>query len=272
MGRPEDTLDPYHGEPPPSYAESTGQVPGPSSSFRNPPNGEPSRVPQQEIPRQFPSAFNFYLQGMTSRSFIIGEHQNQPRYVISLHSAFSQMAPIVLHSGPDESLPPIATVEWQVFGPSFDVSLPPPPGSRAQAAEEKVDWTSRHYGFGVGCYQFAIEIGGTGVREAFEWRHSTGDAVTSLGGHYSGWKLVRLSRGAPGRQGNLDFVGGGHLDSDGNEVVAAFTAATGSLTKVAKFQFMGTGDTGMLGERWAILSVISAFALFVRERNRRNRR
>jgi hypothetical protein len=87
-----------------------------------------------------------------------------------------------------------------------------------------------------------------------------------LGGHYYGWKLVRMSRGAPGG-GNMAFAPGGFKDSRGNEVVAAWTMGDGrSLTKVAHFRFMGTGLTGLLGERWAIMMVITGLALFHRDR------
>ena len=185
-----------------------------------------------------------------------------------------ESAPVILHSGSKQYLRPIATVEWQTFGPSFDVSLPPPPGSRAEVAVEKIEWSSRYGGFGVGSYRFSIEVGSSNRRELFEWRHSYGDAIASLGGQTSGWKLVRLARGPPGGGGSGDanFVSGGFLDGEGNEVVAAFTLAISSLTKAARFQFMGTGDSGMLGERWAILAVITSFALYYKQVQRRNRR
>lgn len=207
-----------------------------------------------------------------SRCFVLAQHQTQPIYVFSIHSGMFDSAPVVLHSGPAESLPPLATVEWQTIGPSFSVSLPPPMGSKKEVAEERIEWTSRHGGFGIGAYQFSIEVGNSNVRETFEWRHSRGEAVASLGDYHMGWKLVRLNRGPPGGSGgggDMNYVNGGFMDSQGNEVVAAYTRVTGSLTKAAKFQFMGTGDSGMLGERWAIVAVITAFALYYREARKR---
>lgn len=140
-------------------------------------------------------------------------------------------------------------------------------GSKREVAEEHIEWTSRYGGFGIGAYQFSIEVGNSNVRETFEWRHSYGDAVASLGDYHVGWKLVRLSRGPP--PGDENYVHGGFRDSQGNEIVAAYTRVSGSLTKAATFQFMGTGDSGMLGERWAILAVITAFALYYREARKR---
>ena len=269
---------PYDGELPPSYSEATGKesapgTPFPSSSTQRPvENAGPSNPRQMQIPRQFPSAFNIYRGGMMTRTYILGEHQNQPIYAISIHSGMFDSAPIVLHSGPDEMRPPLATVEWQTFGSSFDVSLPPTPGSKRDVAEEHVE--SRFGGFAASAYQFSIEVGQSNVRETFEWRHSYGDAIANLGGYYGGWKLVRMNRGPPGGGGSGDanYVSGGFTDSEGNEVVAAYTQAISSLTKVATFQFMGTGDSGVLGERWAILAVITAFALYYKQvRRNRNR-
>ncbi|CAM1505695.1 Fc.00g113320.m01.CDS01 [Cosmosporella sp. VM-42] len=292
MGREDDTLSnapvgagPCPDEPPPSYSESTSQPPPrfpalSSSSSQPPPAAGPSTQPaqpsqpQSQIPRQFPSAFNVYRVGALTRQYVIGEHQTQPIYLVSLHGGLSESAPITLHSGPSETMPPIATVEWQVFGPSFEVALPPPSGSNARVAQEKIQWASRSHGFGNGVYRFSIEVGSTNVRETFEWRFSRGDAISSLGGSYGGWKLVRMARGPPGGggAGDMNFVTGGFTDSEGNEVVAAWTNVTGSLTKAAKFQFMGTGDTGLLGQRWAIITVITAFALFYRDQRRRRNR
>jgi hypothetical protein len=150
---------------------------------------------------------------------------------------------------------------------SFEVELPPVPGSGAPLAREVIEPVGSHSGLGTG-YSFAIEVGpgGNGPRERFEWRRSRGDVIASLGGHYYGWKLVRMNQGAPGG-GNTAFAPGGFRDSRGNEVVAAWTMGDGrSLTKVAHFRFMGTGLTGLLGERWAIMVVITGLALFHRDR------
>ncbi|KAF7558481.1 hypothetical protein G7046_g5676 [Stylonectria norvegica] len=272
---------PQPGEAPPSYFESIRQQPPAiliaSSSSSSPPQYLPSGSnaaaqpppahPQasSQIPRQFPIAFNLYRQGMAARYYTLGEHQNEPVYIISLHSGFSEESPIVLHSGPTLASGPLATVEWRVFGAGFDVALPPPPGSNRQFAEEKVEWHSKLGGFGVGAYGFSIEAGNSGAREAFEWRHSRGTAISTLGGDYAGWKLVSLARRA-------SSASGGFTDSEGNEVVAAWTINNGSLTKAAKFQFMGSGMTGELGERWAIMAVVTAFAMLQKMmRRRRNR-
>ncbi|KAH7151715.1 hypothetical protein B0J13DRAFT_619340 [Dactylonectria estremocensis] len=272
----EDKAPPYGGEQPPSYNEvikqqrPLSQRPPPSPS--QPSSSSASAGPRQ-TPRQFPPSFNLYTGSFGSSSFVLGEHQNQPLYVFSWHSGLSGKPPVLLHSGPSESFPPLAAAEWRSFSASFQVELPPVPGSGARSAREDIVWSCPQ-GMGPGAYRFAVEIGPGAVREAFEWRHSRGDAVNSLGGESNGYKLVRLARGPPGSggatTGGMNFVGGGFVDSAGNEVVAAWVMSRGSITKAAKFQFMGTGLTGLLGERWAIMAVVTFLALFQRVRRSRN--
>ncbi|KAH6981298.1 hypothetical protein BKA56DRAFT_587015 [Ilyonectria sp. MPI-CAGE-AT-0026] len=282
MGRPEeaqdDKLPPYGGEKPPSYDDvarpnqRNQQIQGPPPSH---PSSSAAAGPSQShphIPRQFPPSFNLYRRDWGSGHFTLGQHQSEPLYLFSWHSGLSSAPPVVLHSGPAETSPPLAAAEWRTFGPSFDVDLPPFPGSGARSAREEIVWSSPS-GFGPGAYRFAIEIGPSAVREAFEWRRSRGDAIASLGGESTGFKLVRLARGPPGggeTGGDLNFVSGGFVDSAGNEVVAAWSMAMGSMTKVAKFQFMGTGLTGLLGERWAIITVATFLALYQRIRRARD--
>jgi hypothetical protein len=273
-------------EPPPSYDESQGKYQNPaaapavappafeasssSSQAPPPPTAGPSQAASVEsVPRQFPPSFNLYYQGWPNNSFILAEHQTQPLYLYSAHSGLTDLPPVLLHSGPDPSYQPLASASFMFMSVSFEVELPPVPGSGAPLAREAVVPVGSHGGLGTG-YSFTIEVGpgGNGPRESFEWRRSSGDAVAVLGGHHYGWKLVRLSNGPPGG-GNVPFAPGGFRDSQGNEVVAAWTMGSGrSLTKVAHFRFMGTGLTGLLGERWAIMVVITGLALFQRDRRR----
>ncbi|KAF5662070.1 hypothetical protein FHETE_8175 [Fusarium heterosporum] len=269
-------------EPPPSYAESQSKyqkpaapAPAPppfqasssSSQAPRPPTAGPSQA--SPVPRQFPPAFNLYYLGWPNNSFVLAEHQTQPLYLYSAHSGLTDLPPVLLHSGPDPSYQPLASASFMFMSASFEVELPPVPGSGAPLAREVVEPVGSHGGLGTG-YNFTIEtgVGGNGPRESFEWRRSSGEAVASLGGHHYGWKLVRLSRGAPGGV-NMAFTPGGFTDSRGNEVVAAWTMGSGrSLTKMAHYRFMGTGLTGLLGERWAIMVVITGLALFQRDRRR----
>lgn len=270
-------------EPPPSYDESQSkyqkasspQAPPPrqaepvagASTQPPPPVAGPSQPPS--IPRQFPPTFNLYSQGWPNVSFTLAEHQQQPLYVCSVHTGLSAAPPVLLHSGPDESYQPLASANFMLMSLSFEVELPPVPGSGAPLARERIIPVGSHGGLST-AFSFSIEVGpgGNGPRETFEWRRSSGDAVASLGGYYHGWKLVRLAQGPP-PGANPGFVSGGFRDSMGHEVVAAWAMGNGrSLTKVAHYRFMGTGLTGLLGERWAIMTVITGLTLFHRDRRR----
>lgn len=94
--------------------------------------------------------------------------------------------------------------------------------------------------------------------ESFEWRRSNSPAVAGLGGRSQGWKLVRLSSEVlppPGRSG-LTAAG------DGHEVVAVCAHAVMSLSKLWKFAFAGTGASGVLGERWAVMAVVTGLMIW----------
>jgi hypothetical protein len=135
---------------------------------------------------------------------------------------------------------------------------------------------------------FSIETGlSGGGREHFEWRHSSGVEVEALRGRHSGWKLVRVSVSPPPsvyrmpslscpvkkhhlRHASSSSLGGGGgmtMSSDSREIVAVWAGAgLSSMSKVLRFRFLGTGADGSLGERWAILAVASALAIWNRDR------
>jgi hypothetical protein len=51
--------------------------------------------------------------------------------------------------------------------------------------------------------------------------------------------------------------------SDGKEVVAAWSENSGmTLSKIAKFHFLGAGATGEFGDDWALMAALSAFRLW----------
>ncbi|KAK5631311.1 hypothetical protein RRF57_007025 [Xylaria bambusicola] len=127
---------------------------------------------------------------------------------------------------------------------------------------------------------FSIETNASGrARERFEWRHSHGFEVEALGGRHSGWKLVRMSNPplsilhpsslyAPLKRKYSSNVLG--QSSDGKEVVAVWSEVSWSLTKVLRFRFLSTGADGSLGDRWAVMAVASALAIWHRDRRSRS--
>ncbi|KAI1480391.1 hypothetical protein F4774DRAFT_81909 [Daldinia eschscholtzii] len=277
-----------------------------SSSQAPPPPFTPQAQPQQrqappppaqpQIPRQFPPAFNMYAE--SRRHYRIGEHQSAPLYAVSLSPAYSSKPDVVLHSGPGENSPALAAVERVGFDRALTVTLPPIPGvgtggggpggggvgggggggGRLRRTLERVE-TPGFLG-GEAPYTFVVETGPGLRREPFEWRRSRGEAIEALGGRSSGWKLVRLRTDAPsGLGGDGDGNGGpgpvftgGATAGDGKEVVAVWAWATMSMTKKLRFRFLGSGASGVLGERWAVMAVATALWVFERERRQREER
>lgn len=217
---------------------------------------------------QVPPSFEVYVEGWGSKHYFIGQPKSPPIYAVSLHTGWSGKPDIILHSGPTENDLPLATSNKRSFGRSADVTLPPLPGMEGMASGERIE--ASRSGFGSPVFFFSIEAGATGRRERFEWRHSRGNEVAALGGRSSGWKLVRIATDAPGGTNTGATFGGGAKSSDGKEVVAVWAATTGRLHKGFRFQFLGTGANGSLGQRWATMAVISALRCWNRERRAQN--
>lgn len=210
------------------------------------------------IPRQFPPSFDMYKDGWASKHYFLGQPRSAPLYAVSLHTGWSGKPDIVLHSGPTEDAPPLASSNKNTLSRSADVTLPPLPGSVAKATTERIEVSGGNWG-GHSVLSFSVEVGDTGRREDFEWRHSRGDDVAALGGRSDGWKLVRIAADGPGgaKPGSTSS-GGGARSSDGKEVVAVWATTHRRLHKGFRFRFLGTGADGSLGERWAIMAVVSA--------------
>ncbi|ETS82175.1 hypothetical protein PFICI_07177 [Pestalotiopsis fici W106-1] len=277
MGRPEEASGALSKQgddvPPPPYQESSDATSSQPlhQQVRSTQNANFSAAqPQQQayINRQFPGKFSMYSQsGGFGTTYYLGEHGSHPLYIVKTHTGWSGSPDVVLHSGPSESSPPLAGVSANTLSRSATVELPPLPGSGRTAAEEPLAFS----GFSHGTFTFSIEVGSVGRRESFEWRHSHGNEVDSLGGSSSGWKLVRLATDAPGGQGKgSHFVGGGPQSSDAKEVVAVWSNARMSMSKLFNFQFLGSGVTGALGERWAVMAVITALRIWDKERKARS--
>jgi hypothetical protein len=260
--------DEQHAEPsdaPPSYSEAirpaAAGTPGPASTYHSGPQSS------NEVSIQFPVSFNIYSQGLSS-TWTLAEHQDHPVYRVVLHSGFSGSPGLVLLGGPQKSAPPMASVDFHVFSSRMTITLPALPGQNpTQGAQEQLVNSRR----GIQrTYPFSIEVDlATGKREAYEWRYSGGDAVTSLNANHFGWKLVRMAGGPPPgveSEGGGKFVPGGFTTSDAKEIVAAAAETTLKGAKIGRFMFMGTGQSGLLGQRWALMAVITGLGLLEADR------
>ncbi|KAI1428004.1 hypothetical protein F5Y12DRAFT_101602 [Xylaria sp. FL1777] len=245
----------------------------------------------------FPPAFSLYSQ--CPHHYIIGTSQNAPLHAVSTSSSLSPRPDIIIHNGITQDMPALATVAHEPFSRSATITLPARPGSRLPAAHELLE--------SVGAFtrvlSFSIETAAStrSRREHFEWRHSSGVEVEALGGRHSGWKLVRVSLPSvrihhrttttpfsssllpssyhsysysySAKKHGINSSGSAWLghSSDGKEVVAVCAAASiAASRKVLRFRFLGSGADGSLGDRWAVMAVASALAIWNRDRRSRS--
>ena len=207
---------------------------------------------------------------------------------------------MTLHNGPSETDRAIAhsVLKGKMMVDNI-ISLPPPTAGDASLDGKEI---LRHkWRVGSEKFWFAMDVGEGAARrvERFEWRHSRGQEVKSMGQGSFGWKLVRLDPGDPededadaedgDLEGYKEFVrGGGHgkkggdakededemgregaasrsLTKDGREIVAVWADASVrkmSMTNVGELQFRGAGATGEFGTRWALMAVMTCLSMW----------
>ncbi|KAJ5170988.1 uncharacterized protein N7500_003771 [Penicillium coprophilum] len=211
---------------------------------------------------------NGYFQWKITSTFHLGPTAEEKLYAVSTPVAFLNSKPsIVLHDGPTNKHPIMATARGDKWGRRrpIAITLPPRPGSEQKhdIVEQVVPGGSLKHMSPT--YTFEISVGSKGTTpERFEWRKSHGSEIKELAGHSHGWKLVRLA--PPANNG----IGGSRKErdhgytSDGLEVVAIIAHnASWSMTKGFRFAFLGVGLTGTMGENWEIVVVTSALQMWL---------
>jgi hypothetical protein len=186
------------------------------------------------------------------KSCNLGEHQDQPIYALTTHTGWSGNPDVVLHTTTDKKSPPLATAKFRTFSNDTMIVLPPPPRGGTSRDGELV----LHGSTFLRTFSFSFDVPGPDSQlraEPFEWRHSKGQDVGQLASVWgTGWKLVRLA-------------------GQGKEIVAVCTMGPASLSKTFCFKFLGAGETGALGERWAVMAVISGISIWERDRRAKNK-
>ncbi|KAI0097178.1 hypothetical protein GGR51DRAFT_541674 [Nemania sp. FL0031] len=259
------------GIPPPPYQETYdntdafppfGQAPayeaGGSSSAAEPVSG---------VKRKFPPALNAYM-GL-AKTFHLGEKKEKPLFAVRMHSGFTKNPDLVLYDGPSDKGPILATATHKsVWKSTSIITVPTREGVAHDSENQRIEMPV-HTSFGHRTFTFTANVGvGKETRcEEFEWRSSRGSEVKELDGNKWGWKLVRLSSRTLGGGGERASRVLGST-SDGLEVVAAWAQNNSfSMTKVFKFQLMGSALNGMLGERGAVLALMTALRIWWIEMN-----
>ncbi|OTB00260.1 hypothetical protein M426DRAFT_267833 [Hypoxylon sp. CI-4A] len=114
---------------------------------------------------------------------------------------------------------------------------------------------------------FTMEVGeGSKTRrETFEWKPTRGAEVQELDGNMKGYKLVRSSatgigggaKGSKKRKSGMD---------DEKEVVAVWTTIGDKRSlKPFKFRLLGSGVTGELGDRFALVALSTGVQIWLTE-------
>ncbi|KAH8677487.1 hypothetical protein BX600DRAFT_129489 [Xylariales sp. PMI_506] len=256
-------------DPPPPYSE----VGAPALPPRKPkPKNNPffaaddsSAAGSFKMPIKFPPTFNlYYLRSVPDRSiFHLGTEEDRPLYAVTFHTSFTEDLRVVLHSDADadSGITPLAAAFQKPGRRDSTIQLT---GFPTAETEELL----AHAGLISTAYTFEIEIGPQRRREKFEWRPSKGSEVKGLiassgrGVSGLGRKLVRLSAESDGVGGTRAVRDTG-ASSDGREVVAVWVDnPKWTMNRAGAFQFLGTGATGDLGERFRVMAVITALRIF----------
>ncbi|KAI0883997.1 uncharacterized protein GGS22DRAFT_166621 [Annulohypoxylon maeteangense] len=265
MGNPTEADFTYEGSTaPPPYAPANTHTESDTPAYQAVTGEGSSGV--SGVTNKIPQFLNAYFPPLTkwSRMMYLGEHAEQPFFAVTTHTGLSGKPMLEMHAGPTGSEPIIATAGAQsrfCSGKTTVVKLIPGGGYLESSTETttfnvKETYVKRHV-----TYPFSIEVGlGKDTRvENFEWRGSSGEEVKGLDkSSWRGYKLVRLGSDSLGPGGERASRSTG-ASSDGKEVVAVYTAnGSFSRNKVFKFQFLESGATGVLGEKFALAAVITA--------------
>ncbi|KAI1748625.1 hypothetical protein F4782DRAFT_346640 [Xylaria castorea] len=219
---------------------------------------------------KFPPTLNAYLQMAFTKTFYLGEKKEAPSFAVRMHSGFTKNPELVLYNGPSEKDPILATATHESMWKSMATLLTVPAregvlhDNESQKVKMPCHWSLKHQTY---TFTADVGVGKETRREEFEWRSSHGNEVRELDGYKWGWKLVRLS-GEPVGSGGDRVTRASGSTSDGHEIVAVWAHNNSmSMTKAFKFQFMGSALNGMLGERGAVMALISALRIWSLELN-----
>ena len=196
----------------------------------------------------FQKNFNIYRRRLCTGTYTLGPHKTITHSRVKLHSRFSLAPPVILYPGPVESEIPLATVDGVC--PNWHIKLFDPCSGQVSLDELLLE-ESRYAGPSFSTFKFSIEVGERGIRELFEWRNS------------DCWELVRLDTKLSNARLDPEKPTEGETASNEDEIVALMLHMWGKPSKQqAEFRFIGSGASGRLGEKWAVMAVASALQVF----------
>lgn len=228
----------------------------------------------------FPTVLSAYCQLKFTRVFHLGDTVNHKLYAVSSYAGISSRSrngsSVVLHNGPSDDDPVLAVAgedsTWSYGSAVSIITLPPlasTPGSRGIGATtptetdaaREVMQPSLLSDLKTVVFRFSIEVGNRNRRESFEWRKIEGEELDSNMKH--GFKLVRL------RSDLIPFRGDGEHGDESEEPVAKVGWKHAWSLKPFTIQFLGAGLTGELGDRWALMAVMTGLRVWYLDMQKR---
>ncbi|KAK2774469.1 hypothetical protein CKAH01_03702 [Colletotrichum kahawae] len=270
--------------PPPPYVSNDATVASSSSAYQVSfsPVTAKSKVPLSpslSLYHQMPHTLSVYSQIKFTQTAHLGDSNNHKLYAFSTYyisggAKYDGKPCMILHNGPSNTDPALATIaeepNWTLASTTSIITLPPLNGAvdTATAPQEqnfngvaeimRAGIFKNQVTFG---YRFSIEVdhAGTLRREDFEWQKADKSEMADAKAVF---KLVRLSSGTI-RDGKTE---------NGSDCVA-ITGFKWALAwnKPFRFEFVGDGATGGLGDRWSVMALATAmriWTLYVQRRVR----
>lgn len=216
----------------------------------------------------------FFSWAHATHFYICGDTKEDKRFYIEIHTGFSRQGLLGgrrgyhFHCGPTISDPVVAAVGYETmqeasiynFSSDSIVILPPydpyNPKSTTMTVEKMVARTTPDRRT---VFAFSIEVGDKMRREPFEWRqiNKGEDSLADAGG----FKLLRLS---PKKK--YHSVDEGATDSGETVAIFAWTNHWYRFANIASthpfsLHLVGSAKLGQLGDRWALMAVLTALRL-----------
>lgn len=252
---------------PPPYTEAAQGSHEQAETLRG--DEAPTPVDPMTSPyRPFPPIMGAFYQWKFTRTFHLGESADQRLYAASTHAGWGRKSwgpGIILYNGATETDPRLATVGEEprsnYFSLNSIITLPPLPGSPQETCTEIMRASTNQK---MVNFQFSIEVGhGKELRrEEFAWQTvAKGEEAKKLAdAPFEGaFKLIRLSDQAGGSGG----TGSKEAPGEGQEALAVFAWNRSlSITNPFRIQFMGSDRPAVMGERWAMMVVITGLRLW----------
>lgn len=175
----------------------------------------------------FPNSFNIYHPKSLSSKIVLGTSEKQPIYCAEFPKG--GLSDIIMYNGPSDQGGVLGICKPHGMGRTSTIYIPPM-GTGNKPIQEEMRMEKQIL---KEVHSFAVVVGhgANASPEKFEWRSS---------GFRMGYKLVRLS-------------------SRNEETVAQWTydSMGGLRSKVATFEFVGSGASGEMGDAWSLMAVLT---------------